>query len=83
VGEPVAEWDGHEVIVANARNERLIGESRRGVLANPSQYGRYGYHRITVELQTAGWRFGKDLVERIWRREGLKIPLEQSAGDRQ
>ena len=38
------------------------------------QYGRYGYRRITALLQHAGWRVGKDRVERIWRREGLKVP---------
>jgi putative transposase len=34
-----------------------------------SQYGRYGcrygYRRITALLQRAGWRVGKDRVERI------------------
>ena len=25
-------------------------------------------------LQTAGWRVGKDRVQRIWRHEGLKMP---------
>jgi putative transposase len=42
-----------------------------------SQYGRYGYRRITALLQRAGWRVGKDRVERIWRREGLKVPQRQ------
>jgi len=37
------------------------------------EYGRYGYRRITVFLQ----RGGKDRVERIWRREGLKVPQKQ------
>ena len=35
-----------------------------------SEYGRYGYRRITALLQIAGWRVGKDRVQRIWRREG-------------
>src|SRR6202789_3801418 len=42
-----------------------------------SQYGRYGYRRITALLVRAGWKVGKDRVERIWRREGLKIPKRQ------
>ena len=25
----------------------------------------------------AGWKVGKDRVERIWRREGLKVPQKQ------
>ena len=34
------------------------------------QYGRYGYRRITVLLQQAGWGINHKRVERIWRREG-------------
>jgi putative transposase len=49
----------------------------RAIIALASQYGRYGDRRTTVELQTAGWRIGKDRVERIWRREGLKVRQKQ------
>jgi putative transposase len=42
-----------------------------------SQYGRYGYRRITALLKRADWKVGKDRVERIWRREGLKVPQKQ------
>lgn len=41
------------------------------------QYGRYGYRRITVLLRSAGWAVNKKRVERIWRREGLKVPSKQ------
>jgi transposase InsO family protein len=37
----------------------------RAMIELASQYGRYGYRRITVFLQRAGWRVGKDRVERI------------------
>jgi putative transposase len=30
-----------------------------------------------VELRQAGWPVGKDRVQRIWRREGLKVPQKQ------
>jgi hypothetical protein len=30
-----------------------------------------------VLLREAGWRVSKDRVERIWRREGLKVPQKQ------
>jgi hypothetical protein len=40
-------------------------------------YGRYGYRRITALLQARGWQVGKDRVQRIWRREGLKVPQKQ------
>ncbi len=46
----------------------------RAIIAVASEYGRYGYRRVTPLLQTAGWRVGKDRVQRIWRREGLRVP---------
>jgi transposase InsO family protein len=42
-----------------------------------TQYGRYGYRRITALLRQAGWLVNKKRVERIWRREGLKVPRKQ------
>ena len=47
------------------------------IIALASEYGRYGYRRITIELNKAGWPVGKDRVQRIWRREGLKVPQKQ------
>ena len=41
------------------------------------EYGRYGYRRITKMLRTAGWSVNKKRVERLWRREGLKVPTKQ------
>jgi len=37
-------------------------------------YGRYGYRRITALLRAAGWAVNAKRVQRIWRREGLKVP---------
>ena len=54
----------------------------RAIIALASQYGRYGYRRITIKLREAGWSVGKDRVERIWRREGLKVPQKQKARGR-
>jgi len=42
-----------------------------------TQYGRYGYRRITAMLKNEGWRVNHKRVERIWRREGLKVPKKQ------
>ena len=42
-----------------------------------SQYGRYGYRRITALLHRQGWRVNHKRVERIWRQEGLKVPKRQ------
>jgi putative transposase len=44
------------------------------ILSLACQYGRYGYRRITAMLNRGGIRVGKDRVQRIWRREGLKVP---------
>ena len=47
------------------------------IIALASQYGRYGYRRITALLREAGWAVNVKRVERIWRREGLKVPAKQ------
>ena len=47
------------------------------IIALASQYGRYGYRRITALLREAGWAVNVKRVERIWRREGLKVPQKQ------
>jgi len=41
-------------------------------------YGRYGYRRITALLREDGWHVNHKRVERIWRREGLKVVLSQT-----
>jgi len=46
-----------------------------------SQHGRYGYRRVTGLLREAGWKVNKKRVERIWRREGLKVPARQPLGE--
>jgi transposase InsO family protein len=42
-----------------------------------TRYGRYGYRRITALLNERGWKVNHKRVERIWRREGLKVPQKQ------
>jgi len=42
-----------------------------------SEYGRYGYRRVTALLRARGWHVNHKRVERIWRREGLKVPTKQ------
>ena len=41
------------------------------------QYGRFGYRRIAMLLREAGWRVNDKRVERLWKREGLKVPQKQ------
>ena len=42
-----------------------------------SRYGRYGYRRITALLKNEEWPVNHKRVERIWRKEGLKVPQKQ------
>ena len=53
--------------------ERLVAD----MIALSRQYGRYGYRRIAALLRDAGWQVNDKRVERLWRREGLKIPCKQ------
>jgi len=64
--------------------ERRAGGERREKKAPTAygggrarQYGRYGYRKIAALLRGAGWRVNDKRVERIWRREGLKVPARQ------
>jgi|TARA_B100001971_G_C18143999_1_gene511988 transposase InsO family protein len=41
------------------------------------QYRRYGYRRITALLKQEGWKVNHKRVERIWRKEGLKVPKSE------
>jgi putative transposase len=54
-------------------DERLTSD----IIALATRYGRYGYRRITAMLKEKGWRVNHKRVERIWRKEGLKVPEKQ------
>lgn len=41
------------------------------------RYGRYGYRRILELLQRDGWQINHKRLERLWKREGLKVPGKQ------
>jgi putative transposase len=43
----------------------------------PTMYGRHGYCRITAMLKNEGWQVNHKRVERIWRKERLKVPKKQ------
>ena len=54
--------------------ERLTAD----IIELARQYGRYGYRKIAGMLRDrAGWVVNDKRVERIWRREGLKVPQKQ------
>lgn len=46
---------------------------RRRLFPDP----RYGYRKIAELLRRAGWLVSDKRVERLWRREGLKVPACQ------
>jgi transposase InsO family protein len=56
-----------------ADEERL----REDIIELARQYGRYGYRIVTGLLNQAGWHVNHKRVERIWKREGLKVPPKQ------
>ena len=57
-----------------AGDERILTED---IVRLASRFGRYGYRRVTALLQHGGWNVNHKRVERIWRREGLKVPIKQ------
>jgi putative transposase len=61
-----------------ARRSDLMMKRLNGtdIIRLASQYGRYGYKRITALLRVEGWQVNHKRVERIWRQEGLKVPVK-------
>jgi putative transposase len=53
--------------------ERLTAD----IVALARQYGRYGYRKIAAFRRRAGWLVNEKRVERVWRREGLKVAARQ------
>ena len=54
----------------------------RAIITLASEYGRYGYRRITALLRTAGWQVGKDRVQRIWLSRRAEDPQETKAPEK-
>jgi transposase InsO family protein len=42
-----------------------------------AEYGRYGYRRVAALLRSEGFAVNHKRVQRLWRREGLKVPSRQ------
>ena len=57
-----------------ADEERLTED----IIELAREFGRYGYRMITGMLNNSGWHVNHKRVERIWRREGLKVPQKQT-----
>ena len=58
---------------AHADEDRLVAD----MIELARQFGRYGYRRIAALLREAGWSVSDGRIERLWRREGLKVPQKQ------
>lgn len=50
---------------------------RQKVISYASEYGRYGYRRVTALIRREGIKVNHKRVQRIWRQEGLKVPQKQ------
>ena len=62
------------ILLPPSDEEQLTGD----IINLATKYGRYGYRRITALLNNEyGWRVNHKRVERIWRKEGLKVPKKQ------
>lgn len=59
--------------IAKDKEQALVDD----MIALARQYGRYGYRRITALLNQTGWQVNHKRIERLWRREGLKVPSKQ------
>lgn len=46
------------------------------MLALSQRHPRYGYRRVWAMLRGEGWRVNRKRVHRLWRQEGLKVPLK-------
>jgi hypothetical protein len=54
--------------------ERLVAD----MIELTRQFGRYGYRRDAALLRDARWQVNDKRVERLWKREGLKVPMKQA-----
>jgi len=57
-----------------AEDEELLTQR---IVKQASDYGRYGYRRVTALLRNEGWIVNHKRVQRIWRQQGLKVPRKQ------
>lgn len=71
----LGQWRGTQRYEPMQRNDE--DALTRAIITLATKYGRYGYRRIRALLRGAGWQVGKDRVQCIWRREGLKVPAKQ------
>ena len=54
--------------------DRALMERMKALSA---KHPRYGYRRVHAILRREGWRVNRKRVQRIWRAEGLRVPVRQ------
>ena len=59
------------------RDRKDEAQLTEDIIEYARQYGRYGYRMVTGLLNNSGWHVNLKRVERIWHREGLKVPRKQ------
>ena len=64
----------HRYVPRQADHEHVLTER---IVDLARECGRYGYRRVTALLRMKGWRVNHKRVQRIWRREGLRVPSKQ------
>lgn len=64
----------HRYVPRQADHEHVLTER---IVELAREYGRYGYRRVTALLRMEGWGVNHKRVQRIWRREGLRVPSKQ------
>lgn len=81
---PLSERRGWRVLGQPRSTQRRVlvrrddeGALTRAIIDLATEYGCYGYRRVTALLRQQGWQVDHKRVERIWRREGLKVPQKQ------
>ena len=74
----VAKLRQADVLIAQGQS---VAEAIRAIGVTEVTYYRwrkeYGYRKIGAVLKATGWFVNDKRVERIWRREGLKVPSRQ------
>jgi len=52
-------------------------EVRSEIIEKACNFGRVGYRKVAYMLRNDGYKINHKRVERIWRKEGLKLPQKQ------
>ena len=83
-GEAMLRMDACRLLGQHRSTQRRLPHGREDeeqltadITARARQYARYGYRKIAELLRHPGWLVNDKRVERIWKREGRKVPAKQ------